>query len=166
MTARRIDTASRWIDASPSRIYEAFATASALESWLPPQGMTGEMLAFDFREGALYRMRLSYDEPVHTPGKSSEHSDEVEVRFVELVEGRRIVQAVTFETDRRELSGQMKITWTLEEAERGTEVTVSCENVPEGMRPDDHQAGLTSTLENLAAFTEGRPYVEPVPRHD
>lgn len=114
------------------------------------------MLAFDFREGGVYRMRLSYKEQVHTPAKSSEHSDDVEVRFLELVAGKRIVQAVTFNTDRREYSGEMKITWTLEEVKRGTKVTVSCENVPEGIQPDDHEAGLTSTLENLAAFTESR----------
>jgi hypothetical protein len=27
--------------------------------------------------------------------------------------------------------------------------------VPEGIRPEDHEAGFRSTLENLAAFTEG-----------
>jgi hypothetical protein len=48
----------------------------------------------------------------------------------------------------------MKITTTLAPAEGGTLVTIRCENVPRGIRPDDHQAGLASTLENLAKFTE------------
>ena len=56
-----------------------FATAEAMKTWLPPQGMTATMLAFTFREGGIYRMRLTYDEPQHTPGKTSEDADEVEV---------------------------------------------------------------------------------------
>jgi len=96
--AKRIDKASRLINAPPSKIYEAFATPDALETWLPPQGMTGRVLAHDFRKGGLYRMRLSYDELEHTPGKTSEHSDEVEVRFVRLVPNERIEQTVTFNT--------------------------------------------------------------------
>jgi len=34
--AKRIDKASRLINAPPSKIYEAFATPDALETWLPP----------------------------------------------------------------------------------------------------------------------------------
>jgi hypothetical protein len=44
--------------------------------------MSGTMLSFAFREGSGYRMRLTYNEPQHTRGKTSEDADEVEVRFV------------------------------------------------------------------------------------
>jgi hypothetical protein len=70
--------------------------------------MTGSILAFDFREGGLYRMRLSYNEQEHLPGKTSERSDEVEVRFLKLVADKRIEQAVTFNTERSEFSGEMR----------------------------------------------------------
>jgi hypothetical protein len=43
---------------------------------------------------------------------------------------------------------------TIYQASGGTEVGILCENVPSGIRPSDHQMGLTSTLKNLAAFTE------------
>jgi hypothetical protein len=36
----------------------------------------------------------------------------------------------------------------------GTLVTVRCEDVPAGIRPEEHQAGLMSTLDNLAAFPQ------------
>jgi len=42
-----------------------------------------------------------------------------------------------------------------ESAQNGTLVTVRCENVPAGIRREDHQAGLSSTLNNLAALAEG-----------
>ena len=152
--AKRIDQASRVIHAPPSIIYQAFAEAKAMETWLPPKGMTGHMLAFDFREGGFYRMRLTYNDPRNAPGKSSEESDEVEVRFLTLVADKRIEQGVTFASDNPDFSGVMTITWTFSAAPQGTEVTVRCEDVPAGIRPEDHEAGLSSTLENLAAFTE------------
>jgi uncharacterized protein YndB with AHSA1/START domain len=152
----RIDKASRVIDSPPSKIYDAFATPGALETWLPPRGMTGRVLVHDFREGGLYRMRLSYLDPKHATAKTSADSDEVEVRFVRLAPNERIEQAVTFNTDKSEFAGEMRITWTLEALGSGTRVTVSCENVPEGISPEDHEAGLESTLDNLAMFVERR----------
>lgn len=152
--SKRIDTGSRLIRAPASRVYRAFATARAMESWLPPEGMTGTMLAFAFREGGAYRMRLTYNEPQHTPGKTSKDADEVEGRFVKLMPDERIEQAVAFESDDPAFAGEMRMTWTFESGKGGTLVTVRCEDVPEGIRPEDHQAGLTSTLNNLAAFVE------------
>lgn len=153
--SKRVDTASRLIHAPASTIYRAFAAADAMKSWLPPQGMTGTMLAFAFREGGAYRMRLIYNEPQHMPGKTSADADEVEVRFVKLVANERIEQAVTFESDDPAFSGEMRIAWILEPVQTGTMVIVRCENVPEGIEAEDHQAGLESTLGNLAAFAEG-----------
>lgn len=48
----------------------------------------------------------------------------------------------------------MNMTWKLTPVPGGTEVTIICEEVPDGIRPEDHDADLRSTLENLAAFTE------------
>ena len=152
--SKRVDTATRLIHASTSTVYGAFTTARAMESWLPPEGMSGTMLAFTFREGGAYRMRLTYNEPQHTSGKTSEDADEVEARFLKLVPYERIEQAVTFESDDPAFAGEMRITWVLEPGQDGTLVTVSCVDIPSGIRPEDHQAGLTSTLNNLAAFVE------------
>jgi hypothetical protein len=48
------------------------------------------------------------------------------------------------------------MTWAFESGQDGTLVTVRCEEVPVGIKAEDHQAGLQSTLSNLAAFTEAR----------
>jgi uncharacterized protein YndB with AHSA1/START domain len=150
----RIDEASRVIRARADKIYQAFESAEALESWLPPEGMAGRVLSFAFREGGGYRMRLTYNEPSHASGKTTEDSDQVEVRFLKLVARNRIEQVVEFDSKEPEFAGSMKMTWSFEGVDEGTAVTVRCEDVPEGIRPEDHQAGLTSTLENLAKFTE------------
>jgi uncharacterized protein YndB with AHSA1/START domain len=151
---KRIDTASILIQAPAAKIYRAFATADAMKAWLPPQGMTGTMIAFSFYEGGAYRMRLTYDDPQTTAGKTAEDADEVEVRFVKLVPFERIEQAVNFESDDPAFSGEMRMAWILEPVQNGTLVTVRCEDVPPGIGVEDHLAGLKSTLGNLAAFVE------------
>jgi len=150
----RIDKASRIIHTLPPAVYTAFATQGALQSWLPPKEMEGEVKDFNFREGGGYRMRLMYTTDERTSGKTTENSDEVAVQFVRLFPNERIEQAVTFDSDQEEFAGQMKMTWTFEEQEGDTIVTVACTDVPEGIRPEDHEVGLNSSLKNLAEFVE------------
>ncbi len=58
-----------------------------------------------------------------------------------------------FESDDPAFAGTMTIAWTLAPVPGGTSVRVVCENVPHGIAQEDHVAGLSSTLANLAAFT-------------
>ncbi len=150
----RIDSASRLIAASPMALYRAFAEPGAMERWIPPSNMTGKMMHFDFREGGSYRMRLTYAEPQQGRGKTSKDSDEVEVRIAKLEDGRQIEQEVTFQSEDSAFSGNMRMIWTFEPQGDATLVTVRAENVPSGIRPEDHEAGMKSSLENLAAFVE------------
>ncbi len=152
---KRMDSASRVIRASPQTIYQAFMDPEAWVSWLPPEGMEGRIYEFDPRNGGSYRMSLTYLEPEHgVHGKSSENTDVVQGKFLELVPNERIVQLVEFESDDPAFSGAMTMTWILADVPEGTAVTIICENVPEGIRKEDHDAGLNSTLKNLASFTE------------
>lgn len=152
---KRTDSASRVIIASPQTIYKAFIEPESLVSWLPPKGMKGHIYAFDARDGGAFRMSLTYDGTDHsTIGKTSEHTDVVQGRFLKLVQDERIVQLVEFESKDPAFAGAMTMTWTLTTVPEGTEVTIVCDNVPEGIRKDDHDAGLRGSLENLAAFTE------------
>ena len=153
---QRIDTSSRLIRGPSSKVYEAFSRPGAMEEWLPPPDMAGMMLAFDFRAGGRYRMRLTYKDPTQGQGKTSSDSDEVEVRFVRIDSGQRIVQEVDFVSDDPSFAGTMRMTWIFESTDQGTLVQVRAENVPEGIRADDHQAGLDASLENLARFVERR----------
>ena len=152
----RVDSASRLISASPQAVYRAFSEPGAIQRWLPPVGMIGKMLHFDFREGGSYRMRLTYAEPEQGRGKTSEDSDEVEVRLTKLEDGRRIEQEVTFESEDPSFSGVMRMVWTFQPQDEGTLVTIRAENVPEGIRPEDHDAGLNSSLEKLAGLVDAQ----------
>jgi uncharacterized protein YndB with AHSA1/START domain len=152
---QRTDSASRVIIASPRTIYQAILDPNALVSWLPPEGMRGQIHNFEPREGGSFRITLTYVGTDHSaPGKTSEHSDVVQGRFLKLVPGERIVQIVEFESADSAFAGEMTMTWSLVAAPGGTQVTIVCENVPEGIRQEDHDAGLSSTLQNLAAFFE------------
>jgi uncharacterized protein YndB with AHSA1/START domain len=73
---------------------------------------------------------------------------------LEFTPNERIVQLVEFESENPVFAGEMIMTWTLAAVPEGTTVTIVCENVPEGIRKEDHDVGLRSTLENLAVYTE------------
>jgi uncharacterized protein YndB with AHSA1/START domain len=151
--SRRIDSASLLIAASPETIYRAFVDPEAWPRWLPPEGMTGHIYEFDARPGGAYRMALIYRDDDHpNAGKTSDDTDVVQGRFVELIPNERVVQSVTFESNDPRFSGEMKMTWALSPADGGTKVSIICENVPEGIRKEDHDVGLRSTLKNLAQF--------------
>lgn len=151
---QRIDRASRIIHATPEAIWLALVDPEALAVWRPPAGMTGRFDSFDAREGGSYRMTLTYDDAGSAHGKSSNDTDIVDGRFAELVPGRRIVELVDFQSDDPAFAGTMKITTSLTPVPGGTEVAIACENVPGGISPKDHQAGMNSTLANLAAYIE------------
>ncbi len=151
----RVDAAARIIAASPAALYRAHMDPQALSTWLPPEGMQGSIEHFEPHVGGSYRMVLTYQQPGSgVQGKTTEHSDVVSGRFVELVPDRLIAQVVEFDSDDPAFAGEMKITWTFTVVAKGTHVMVRCENVPPGIRAEDHQAGLASSLQNLARYCE------------
>ena len=153
MDEPRIDTASRLIPAPPGALYRAFVDPEALVRWLPPEGMTGRIHAFEPRPGGRFDLVLAYADPGPGLGKSSQGEDKVRGCFAELVEDRRIVQLVEFDSPDPAF-GEMRMTWLFDAEPGGTRVTVRAENVPPGIRPEDHRTGMNSTLANLAAFVE------------
>lgn len=150
---RRSDSASRLIRASAGDVYGAFASAASVMQWLPPEGMGGRALEYDFSEGGRYRIELRYKDPTAT-GKSTNDSDISAGQFTELVPGRLVRQTVEFESDDPAFSGEMVSTWTFDAEPHGTRVSVVADNVPAGISEADHQAGLDSSLSNLARFVE------------
>ncbi len=150
----RTDSASRVIAAPPDTVYAALVDPDALTSWLPPDGMTATMERYDARPGGSYRMILRYADASGAPGKTTADEDVVESRFVELVPGVRVVQAVDFVSDDSAFHGTMTMTWQVEAVAGGTRVEVRADDVPTGISADDHAAGLSSSLANLAAYLD------------
>ena len=152
---RRSDTASPIIGASPDTIYQAFLHPASLLQWLPPSNMSGRALEYDFREGGHYRIELRYDAGGSTgTGKTTDRTDVTRGRFLELAPGRRIKQSVEFESSDPAFAGEMTMTWSFEPVSQGAVVTVTADNVPSGISKADHDAGLRSSLDNLADFAE------------
>jgi uncharacterized protein YndB with AHSA1/START domain len=150
----RTDSASRVIAAPVARVYAALVDRDALLTWLPPSGMTGRFERFDPRPGGSYRLVLTYLDASEAPGKTSEGSDLVEARYVEIVPDVRVVQAVDFVSDDPAFAGTMTMTWAVTAVEGGTRVDITADDVPDGISAGDHATGLASSLANLASYIE------------
>lgn len=150
----RTDTASRLIAAPPANVYAAFVDPGALVAWLPPGGMSGRFERFDARPGGSYRLVLTYADASDAPGKATADSDIVEARFVDVVPDERVVQAVDFVSDDPAFAGTMTMTWSVNAVDDGSRVEFRADDVPDGISAEDHAAGLTSSLANLAAYVE------------
>lgn len=149
---------SQVIKAPRHAVYAAFLDANSLAAWLAPDTMTGEVHILEPHVGGKIHMSLSYPTLEDTPngrgGKSSDHVDTFHGTFDELVLNEKIVWLTEFESPDPAFAGEMKLTWTFEDVQGGTQVTVLCENIPQGIRPEDNEAGSRSSLEKLASFLE------------
>ena len=100
-------------------------------------------------------MTLFFSDPGDTGSrKSSRDTDVVNGQFLEVVPDQLIRQCFTFQSEDSAFAGAMLMTWTLTPVADGTEVSVAAENVPAGIKPADHEAGMASSLDNLARHVE------------
>lgn len=150
MTATRV---YRHINAPRGRVYDALVDAAAVVRWMVPDGMTGQLLEFEAREGGRVRMSLSYDQP-DAVGKSSPHTDTYHGRFVRLVRNERVEQRVEFETADPTLRGEMSLVISLADAAGGTDVFAVHDGVPRGVSAIDNETGWRQALAKLAALVE------------
>ena len=155
-TMPRTDRASRVVAAPAAQVYAAVVDPDALTTWLPPGGMTGRFERFDLRPGGSYRLVLTYLDASAAPGKATADSDVVEARFVDVVQGIRVVQAVDFVADDPAFAGTMTMTWSVAPgAMAPRSVDFVAADVPDGITAEDHAEGMGSSLANLAAYLEG-----------
>ncbi len=150
----RTDQASRLINATVSRVFAALVDRAALETWLPPTGMTGRFEHFDPRPGGSCRLVLTYADPSISAGKTTTGSDVMTVRFLDIVADDRVVQAVDFDADTPKFAGTMTMTWSVHPEAGRSRIEIIADGVPAGISAADHAEGLASSLENLAAYTE------------
>ena len=150
----RKDYASRVVAAPVARVFDALVNRDALTAWLPPRGLTARFERFDPRPGGSYRLVLMYADATDAGGKTSQDSDVVEGRFIEINRNARVVQAVNFASDDPGFAGTMTMTWAVTAVDGGTRVEITADDVPDGISAEDHARGLTSSLENLATYLE------------
>jgi uncharacterized protein YndB with AHSA1/START domain len=143
----------RRLNAPRARVYQALVNAAEVEAWRVPVGMTSHVHEFDARVGGLFRISLTYSAPTGT-GKTTAHTDTYHGRFVELVPCERVVEVLAFETDDPSMMGEMTVTFTLRDADGGTEVIAVHDNVPSGVSPADNETGWGMALDKLAELVE------------
>ena len=150
MTATRIN---RHINAPRAKVYRALLDARAVAKWMVPDGMTSQVHDFNPREGGAFRISLTYIAPTVT-GKTSAHTRTSHGRFVKLVANAKVVEVVEFETTDPDMHGSMTITYSLADADGGTDVLAVHDGLPRGLSPADNEKGWRMSLDKLAALVE------------
>lgn len=154
-TRRASTRVSRHVNARRRDLYKAFVDPEMVASWLPPGTMQCVVHEFEPRVRGRLRMSLTYANATDGPGgKTTADTDTFDGRFVELVPDKRIVWLVKFESEQPGMSGEMLVSWELADADEGTDVTVTCDEIPEGIRPMDNEAGSVASLAKLAQLVE------------
>ena len=141
------------VRAPREQVYRALLDADAVATWMVPDGMTSQVHEFDAREEGRFRISHTYDEPTGT-GKTTAHTDTFHGRFVRLVPNQEVVEVIEFETDDPAMRGEMTATFTLSDANGGTDVVGVHENLPPGLSPADNETGWRMSLAKLASFVE------------
>lgn len=141
------------VNAPREAVYRALLDARSVAAWMVPTGMTSHIHAFDTREGGAFRISLTYDAPTGT-GKTTAYTDTYHGRFVKLVPDEQVAEVLEFETEDPAMQGEMTITFTLAEADGGTELLAVHDQLPPGLSPADNEAGWRDSLAKLAALVE------------
>jgi len=144
---------SRHVNAPREKVYRALIDARAVETWMVPTGMTSHVHAFDGREGGSFRISLTYNSPTGT-GQTSARTDTFHGRFVKLVPNEKVVETCEFETVDPAIGGEMTLTFTLTDADGGTDILGIHEGLPPGASTADNEAGWRLSLAKLAALVE------------
>lgn len=144
---------TRHIRAPRPVVYRALLDPESVRQWMVPDGMTSDVHLFEPHEGGAFRISLTYDAPTGA-GKTSAQTDTFYGRFVRLLPDTEVVQIVEFETDDPALQGEMTITYSLADAEGGTDLVGIHENLPEGLSPEDNEEGWSMSLDKLAQLVE------------
>jgi uncharacterized protein YndB with AHSA1/START domain len=143
------------VNAPRATVYRALLDARAVATWMVPDGMTSHVHEFDAREGGAIRISLTYDAPTGT-GKTSAHTDTYHGRFMTLERNERVVEVVEFETADPAMQREMTITFSLADADGGTDVHAVHDRLPVGLSPAENEMGWRMSLDKLAALVEAR----------
>lgn len=151
----RTDRSETFASAPPEAVWAALTDPARVVRWLPPEGMTIKLDAWDARPGGRLSLVLTYCDPSGASGKTTADSDAVSGRFIEAEAPRRLAWATRFDAEGEDFGGEMTMVWTLDPEADGTRIIVEAGNVPPGIGAEDHAEGLSASLRQLAREAAG-----------
>jgi len=134
----------RVIQASPEKVFRAFADPVAHATWLPPYGFLCTIQEMDFKVGGSFKMTFTN----FSTGNSHSFGGE----YLEIEPDALIKYADRF--DDPNLPGQMITTFSLIEVSCGTELNVLQENIPDMIPVEMCYLGWQDTLDKMKRLVE------------
>lgn len=134
----------RVLATKPEKVYRAFTEPDAMAKWLPPNGFTCTVHAFDAKVGGSFRMSFRN----FTTGNSHAFGGE----YIALVPHSRIEYTDRF--DDPNLPGEMRTTIRLAKVFCGTAVDIVQEGIPALIPPEACTLGWQESLVLLAQLVE------------
>ncbi|SFC73960.1 Uncharacterized conserved protein YndB, AHSA1/START domain [Parapedobacter composti] len=134
----------RVIQASPEKVFRAFADPIAHATWLPPYGFVCTVQEMDFTEGGKFRMTFI--------NFSTGNGHSFGGTYLEIKPNELIKYTDTF--DDPNLPGEMTTTVRLKKVSCGTELNVVQEGIPSAIPAEMCYLGWQESLEKLTKLVE------------
>lgn len=125
-----------WVAASPERVWEAYSTPEQFHQFFAPDGLSIplESVVIEPRKGGRFACTMVFDETgVENPNEGV---------YLEYDPPHRFVGGVSVD----QIEGDFRSTWTFEDEDGGTLITVVQEGLPDGFvgNPEVHEAFRSS----------------------
>lgn len=134
----------RIIQASPEKVFRAFADPVAHATWLPPYGFVCTVQQMDFKVGGNFKMTFIN----FTTGNGHSFGGE----YLEIVQNESIKYSDRF--DDPNLPGEMITTVTLQKVSCGTELKIVQENIPDIIPVEMCYLGWQESLDKMKRLVE------------
>jgi uncharacterized protein YndB with AHSA1/START domain len=134
----------RVLKAPPERVFRAFTTPDALVKWMPPDGFTAAIQAYDLKVGSGFRMSFTN----FTNGQSHSFGG----KYLEIVPNEKLRYTDAF--DDPNLPGEMQVTITFRAVSCGTELEIVQAGIPEVIPVEMCYLGWQESLTLLARLVE------------
>ena len=134
---------TRFISASPARVYNAWTDPAQLREWFGPEGVRTQSITADVRVGGKYRWDL-----ITREGEDWAAFGE----YRELVPEKKIVFTWQWDDDKAWENRTSVVTVELFDRAGGTELRLKHEQLPSEESRDRHSEGWNSLLNRLEQF--------------
>lgn len=134
----------RIIQASPEKVFRAFADPIAHASWLPPYGFVCTVQQMDFKVGGSFKMTFINFSTGHSHSFGGEYLEIEQDTFIKYVD----------RFDDPNLPGEMITTVSLRKVICGTELKIEQTGIPEVIPAEMCYLGWQESLEKMRKLVE------------